>query len=136
MQSSKSPSYPAPDGQSSRRSEQRPNSVEVPKLDSTPGPPSPNPHPPRRAFAARQSPIFYRADLACTKFIIHALKYEPETVNGVLLGLVSVPVASIVIVNTVPLQRQCVTGCYTFFLYRFWTQFDGDYLALFFTLPS
>lgn len=90
----KSPSYSAPEGQSFRRSGQRPTSVEVPKLDPTPGLPSPS-----------SIPIFHLADLAYTKLIIHALKHAPKTVNGVLLGRISVSDASIAIVDAVPLQH-------------------------------
>jgi hypothetical protein len=93
----KPPLYPAPEGQSFL------TSVEVPKLDPTPGLPSPSPHLP--GFHGSPIPIFHLADLAYTKLIIHALKHAPKTVNGVLLGRISVSDASISIVDAVPLQH-------------------------------
>jgi integral membrane sensor domain MASE1 len=56
-------------------------------------------------FHGSSIPIFHLADLAYTKLIIHALKHAPKTVNGVLLGRISVSDASIAIVDAVPLQH-------------------------------
>lgn len=96
---SESPSHLAPEGQSFQ------TSVEVPKLDPIPGLPSSNPHLPGFPGSSSSIPIFHLADLAYTKLIIHALKHAPKTVNGVLLGRISVSDASIDIVDAVPLQH-------------------------------
>lgn len=94
---SKSPSYPASEGQRFQ------TSVEVPKLDPTTDISSQNPNLP--SFHGSSIPIFHLADLAYTKLIIHALKHSPKTVNGVLLGRISISDASIAIVDAVPLQH-------------------------------
>ncbi len=100
---SEPPSYPTPSGPSFRRSRQRSITVEVPKLDPTPGLPSPNP--PLLGLLSPSIPNFHLADLAYTKLIIHALKYAHKTVNGVLLGRLSVSDATIDVVDAVPLQH-------------------------------
>ncbi|KAN0111833.1 hypothetical protein V8E52_008039 [Russula decolorans] len=82
---------------------QKPTTVEASTLESTL--PSPNPH--LSGFRSISTPIFHLTDVAYgdNKLITHALKYEQETVNGVLLGRLSVPDAFIVIVDAVPLRH-------------------------------
>ena len=52
------------------------------------------------------SPIFQLADLAYIKVILHTLKYPQRAINGVLLGTLSVPDATVDIVDAIPLQHQ------------------------------
>ncbi len=52
------------------------------------------------------SPIFQLADFAYIKVILHTLKYPQRAINGVLLGTLSVPDATVDIVDAIPLQHQ------------------------------
>jgi hypothetical protein len=75
------------------------------KSPSYPTPDLPSPNLQLLGLHGSSIPIFHLADLAYTKLIIHALKHAPKTVNGVLLGRISVSDASIAIVDAVPLQH-------------------------------
>jgi hypothetical protein len=55
-------------------------------------------------------PNFRLTDLACTKILLHSLKYPHQTVNGVFLGKPSETDPTIIIVvDAVPLQHHWTT---------------------------